>query len=142
MGIGPNSRKVPSVRLNRQGLGWHGSRPSSRMRDRTSSGPHGTPQPARSAWTRGCPQVPSESSKDLIMNSLSSSRLSAVAEAGRPRHSQNPEREISSHAHIFTLGGASMLFAVVLAAFSASMNSNLSLTEARWRSTRQLFPGR
>jgi hypothetical protein len=27
----------------------------------------------------------------------------------------------------------------VLAAFSASMNSNLWLTEARWRSTRQLF---
>jgi hypothetical protein len=36
----------PSVRLNRHGLGWQGSGPSSRMRDRTSSGPHGTPQPA------------------------------------------------------------------------------------------------
>jgi hypothetical protein len=32
-----------------------------------------------------------------------------------------------------------VLFAVVLAAFSAPVNSNLPLTEARWRSTRQLF---
>ena len=34
----------PSVRLSRHGRGWQGSRPSSRMSDRTSSGPAGTPQ--------------------------------------------------------------------------------------------------
>jgi hypothetical protein len=36
----------------RQGWGWQASRSSSRIRDRGSSGPQRTPQPARSAWTR------------------------------------------------------------------------------------------
>ncbi len=55
----------PSVRLNRHGLGWQGTRPSSRITERTSSGPAGTPQAARSAWTRRYPYVPSESSNDF-----------------------------------------------------------------------------
>src|ERR1022692_3570972 len=41
------------------------ARPSSRMTDRTSSGPAGPPQPARSAWPRRYPYVPSDSSKDF-----------------------------------------------------------------------------
>jgi hypothetical protein len=45
----------PSVRLTRQGRGWQGSRPSSRISDRTSSGPAGTPHATRSACTRRYP---------------------------------------------------------------------------------------
>jgi pimeloyl-ACP methyl ester carboxylesterase len=40
----------PSVRLNRHGRGWQDSRPSSRITERTSSGPAGTPQAARGRY--------------------------------------------------------------------------------------------
>src|SRR5689334_6521259 len=56
----------PSVRLNRHGFGWQAPRPSSRMTERTSCGPAGTPQATRSAWTRRYPYVPSESSNDFL----------------------------------------------------------------------------
>ena len=61
------------------GRGWQGSRPRSRMMDRTSSGPAGTPQAARSAWTRRYPYVPSDSSNDFRTINASISRLLAVA---------------------------------------------------------------
>ena len=77
----------PSVRLTRHGRGWHGSRPSSRISDRTSSGPAGTPQATRSAWTRRYPYVSPESSNDFFTYSASIPRLFAVADSGAFRHS-------------------------------------------------------
>ena len=77
----------PSVRLTRQGRGWQGSRLSSRMTERTSSGPAGTPQATRSAWTRRYPYVSSESSNDFCTYSARIPRLFAVADSGAFRHS-------------------------------------------------------
>ena len=77
----------PSVRLTRHGRGWQGSRPSSRISDRTSSGPAGTPQATRSAWTRRYPYVSSESSNDFFTYSARIPRLFAVADSGAFRHS-------------------------------------------------------
>ena len=77
----------PSVRLTRQGRGWQGSRPSSRISDRTSSGPAGTPQATRSAWTRRYPYVSSESPNDFFTYSASIPRLFAVADSGLSRQS-------------------------------------------------------
>ena len=77
----------PSVRLNRHGRGWQGSRPSSRMTDRTSSGPAGTPQAARSAWTGRYPYVSPESPKDFCTYTASIPRLFAVADSGTFRQS-------------------------------------------------------
>ena len=74
----------PSVRLNRHGRGWQGSKPSSRMTDRTISGPAGTPQAARSAWTRRYPYVSSESSKDFFTYSASIPAFSLSLIPGHP----------------------------------------------------------
>src|SRR6266545_8363294 len=67
------------------------------------------------------------------MISLSSSRRFAVAGAGRLRQSLKLDRFTSSHRHIFTIDGASAFFEALLSAYSASMNSNLSLIDDPWR---------
>ena len=51
-GPGSGSGAEPGKDVTQLVTGWQASRPSSRMTDRTSSGPHGTPQATRSAWTR------------------------------------------------------------------------------------------
>ena len=81
------------------------ARPSSRITDRTSSGPAGTPQATRSVCTRRYPYVPSDSSNDLFTIRASSPRLFAVADSGAFRHSSNPDRDTSIHLHIFTIDG-------------------------------------
>ena len=69
------------------GRGWQGSRPSSRISDRTSSGPAGMPQATRSVWTRRYPYVSSESSNEFLTYKASIPRLFAAADSGAFRHS-------------------------------------------------------
>jgi hypothetical protein len=80
-GIGPAAPCRVSDR--RHGLGWHGTRPSSRMRRRTSSGLHSSPALASSAWTRRYPYSLLFASNNAFIFTFSSSRLLAVADFGR-----------------------------------------------------------
>src|SRR5215207_5913977 len=72
------------------------------------------------------------------MSSLSSVRRRAVADSGLFRQSQYPDRDTPVHTHICTIDGVELLFWCA-AAYSASMNSNVSLTEDPGRSTLRLF---
>jgi hypothetical protein len=70
---------VPS----RERRGWQGTRSSSRIRSRTTSGWQRTPQRASWAWTRRYPYRPSLSVNALTITGLSRSRHCAVPDAGR-----------------------------------------------------------
>jgi hypothetical protein len=64
------------------------------------------------------------------MYSFISSLLFAVADSGLLRHSQYPDFETPSHSHIWLTVGAVVAVSAAAAAYSASINSYLSLTDA------------
>src|ERR1700691_4185049 len=76
------------------------------------------------------------------MNRLISSLLFAVAGPGLLRHSQNPDFDTPSHSHIWLTVGAVVALSAAAAAYSASINSYLSLTDAPLQSTPLLLSGR
>src|SRR5579859_1827272 len=76
------------------------------------------------------------------MSSLSSSLLLEAAEPGLPRHSWNPDLDTPSHSHICLMVGAVVAVSAAAAAYSASINSYLSLTDAPLQSTPLLLSGK
>src|SRR5690348_5756251 len=80
-GIGPAA--PCSVSERRHGRGWQGTRPSSRISRRTSSGLHSSPPRASAAWTRRYPYSPLFASNRALILIFGSSLLCAVADCGR-----------------------------------------------------------
>ena len=84
-GIGPAA--PCSVSECRHGFGWQGSRPSSRMSWRTSSGHACSPPRAKAACMRRYPYSSLFASNSALILIFSSSRLFPAALCGRDLHS-------------------------------------------------------